>query len=113
MKSLYAQYIDEREEKKIVENEFGFATYKIYGDAVYIEDIFVVPAMRKTGMAKTIVDQICFYAKEQGAKKVFGSVDVTANGATDSIKFLLAFGSAVHSTSGNLIYFSKDISGGV
>lgn len=111
MSSLYAQYIKEREEKEIVENEFGFATYKIYGDAVYIEDIYVVPAMRKTGMAKTIVDQICFYAKEKGAKKVFGSADVTAQGATESIQFLLAFGSAVHSVSGNLIYFSKEIGG--
>ena len=111
MGSFYAQYIKEREEKEIVENEFGFATYKIYGDAVYIEDIYVVPEMRKTGMAKTIVEQICFYAKERGAKKVFGSADVTANSSTDSIKFLLAFGATVHSVSGNLIYFSKDFGG--
>lgn len=111
MNSLYAKYIKEREQLEIVENEFGFATYKIFGEEVYIQDIYVVPEMRKTGMAKTIADQICFYAKEKGAKKVFGSVDPNANGATESIKILIAYGMTVHSVNGPLIYFSKDIEG--
>lgn len=109
MESLYAKYIKEREQKEIVENEFGFATYKVFGNAVYIEDIYVVPEMRKAGMAKTLADQACFYAKEKGAKKVFGSVDVSLSSANESIKVLMAYGMSAHSTSGNLVYFSKDI----
>lgn len=111
MGSLYAQYIKEREELEIVENEFGFATYKIRNEEVYILDIYVVPEMRKTGMAKTIGDQICFYAKERGAKKAFGSVDVGTVGATISIQGLISWGMTAHSVNGNLIYFSKDIGG--
>lgn len=111
MESLYSKYIKEREQMQIVENEFGFATYKIFGEEAYIQDIYVVPEMRKTGMARTLADQICFYAKEQGAKKVFGSVDPNAKGATESVKVLLAYGMSIHSTAGNLIYFSKNIEG--
>ena len=111
MESLYAKYIQEREDGLIVENDFGFATYKIISDGVYIQDIYVLPDKRKSGVAKALADQVCLIAKEKNLKLVFGSVDVRANHATDSMKVLIAYGMSVHSVAGNLIYFSKSIEG--
>jgi hypothetical protein len=110
--SLYADYLKEREGKEIFECEDGFVTYSIYkGDVsfVYIEDIYVVPHKRKMGLAGEWADQICEKAlKEYGCAYLLGSVDVTARGATDSVKVLLSYGMKVQSTNGNMIYFKKD-----
>jgi predicted GNAT superfamily acetyltransferase len=111
MSSLYAQYLKDREEYEIVENEFGFATYKVFENEVYIRDIYVVPEKRKVGMAKTMADQVCFYAKQKGAQKLIGSVDITASGATDSLKVLLAYGMSIQSLNGSMIYLFKMIEG--
>lgn len=109
--SHYANYILEREGKETIENEFGFVTYKFFGDAVYIVDIYVAKDCRQKGMAAKLADQVCDIAKTKGLKFVFGSCDVSANGATDSMRVLISYGMTVHSISGNLIYFIKSLGG--
>lgn len=107
--SLYAQYIQERENKAIVENDKGFATYHFVQEYCYIEDIFVLKEYRKSGLAASFADQITEIAKSKNYNKLLGSVDIRANGATESVKVLLAYGFRVLNTETNLIYFVKDI----
>lgn len=107
--SVYAEYLKEREGKEVVENDNGFLSYRIFNDYVYIVDIYVVPEKRKTGLAKFWADQVCEIAKAKGAKTLVGSVDVRANGATESLKVLLAYGMRVDSIDGQMIYFKKDL----
>lgn len=107
--SMYADYLKERENKHVLENDSGFLVYRIFDEYVYIQDIYVVPEKRKTGVAAFWADHVCSIAKESGVKTLVGSVDVTANGATDSLKVLLAYGMSVDSISGNVIYFKKNI----
>jgi predicted GNAT family acetyltransferase len=110
MSSLYAKYIQEREGKSILELEHGYATYYyVNEDTVYIEDIFVEKEYRKTGLGKKLGDLIVKGAKSKGCTQLLGSVDVRANGATDSSKFLFSYGMQLHSTNGNMIYFIKNI----
>lgn len=107
--SLYAQYIKEREGKHILENEHGYATYMISGQECYIEDIYVVPEMRKSGVGAALADAITVEAKERGCKWLLGSVIPVANGSTTSLKVLLAYGFRLLKSEQNLIVMVKEI----
>lgn len=109
-KSTYGQYIEERFGDLIVEGPGCFATYRyLEPHTVYIVDLFVDKALRKTGHAAKMADMIAEKAKERGCTQMLGSVSVNANNATDSIKVLIAYGMKLVSASPDIIYFSKDL----
>lgn len=107
--SLYANYLTEKTNRKIKENEFGYATYSYSEDAVYIEDIYVLPEQRHNGHAKLLADQIVEEAKAKGIKKVYGSVVCSIKNSTDGITALLKYGMKLDSSTNNFILFSKEI----
>jgi len=109
IKSLYAQYIEEREGKFIIEHAEGFATYLFLSEHVYIEDIFVTKEARKSGVAAQLADQIAEIAREKGFKKLLGSVDIRANGADTSLKVLQAYGFKLYKSEQNMIYLEKSL----
>lgn len=107
--SNFAAYKKERENAFIIEDETGFATAIEYGDYFYIDEIFVRKGFRKQNFAATYADKLVELGLSLGYEKILGSVDVNANGATTSLKVLLAYGMRLHSTNGSIIYFEKDI----
>lgn len=108
-KSHYAQYIQERAGKSIIENENGFATYVELEDGIYIEDIYVVPEKRNAKVASEFGQKIELIAKELGYKKLFGSVATNVNGTTESIKKLINYGFEFYNCNSDMIYFIKEI----
>ena len=109
MKSLYGQYIAERANQAIVEDEFGFATYMFTEKGVYIEDIYVLPDHRHEHRASKYADEIAKIAREKGCTKMYGSVVPSANHSTASLKVLLAYGFYLDSSTNNFILMVKDI----
>lgn len=111
MRSLYAQYLNEREGKQIVEDERGFAVYSFLPElnSVYIEDIFVLPEFRNQNIASEYADNIAAEAKSKGFLTLIGTVRPSANGATTSLKVLLAYGFEVSSSEHDAIYFRKTL----
>ena len=109
MKSLYAQYVEEREELAIIERKEGFATYKIDGDYCYIADIFVTVEFRRVGVAFEMCEEIAKIAKDSGCKYLLGSVDPRARGATEAIRAIMAMGMRLNEIRGNLIMLIKEI----
>lgn len=107
--SLYAHYIKERENKEIVESEKGFATYCFTNDGCYIVDIYVLPEFRKSGEASNMANQITEIAKSKGFNKLYGTVSPLANGSTESLKVLLAYGFKLDSSNSQLLVLKKDI----
>lgn len=109
MESNYAKYIREREGKKIVEDDRGFAVYSILDDlkAVYIEDIYVRPEFRNQNVASDYADKIAAEAKSNGFQTLIGTVKPTANSSTASLKVLLAYGFELASSEHDAIYFRK------
>lgn len=107
--SLYAKYVIEREGKEIIESEVGFATYYFLDDNCYIQNIFVEKDYRKIGEASRLAQEIEKIAKSKGCKKLYGTVCPSANGSTESIKVLLAYGFKLDSSINNLIAFVKDL----
>lgn len=113
--SHYAEYVKERLGKLIFECDEGFAVYWYlqhpeHGFTVYIEDIYVVPEARKKNVASWMADQIVEEAQGRGASTMLGSVNPKANGATTSLKVLLAYGMTLDGPDATgLIFFSKHI----
>ncbi len=109
--SLYGRYVRERENLGIVEDEHGFATYRFMDDCktCYIVDIYIVPLMRKLGHAAKLADQIEELAKKDGCKYLLGSCDPTTNGASSSLKVMLAYGFELSGMDDQLIYLKKKI----
>lgn len=108
--TLFAQYIKERENKEIIENDYGFVTYYFLtnGDC-YIEDVYIVPEKRRSNLASEYGKQIEIIAKERGSKKIIGSVDQNANNKTESLKFLLSYGFVLAYNSGSTIFLTKEL----
>jgi len=107
---MYAEYLTEKTEDKIIETPMGFATYRyVPPDTVYIIDLYVRPVYRKNGAASTIADSIVEEAKKNGCKKLLGSVVPSNKGSTNSLKVLLAYGMSLQSSSTDFIIFEKDI----
>lgn len=110
MASLYAQYLNERTDDKIIELDEGFATYRyLNNDQVYIIDLFVLPEFRKKGMASRLADMICAEARTKGCKELIGTVNPSCKGTNASIMTLIAYGMRADSSSNNVIVFRKGI----
>lgn len=109
--SLYADYLEERTNDRIMECATGFATYRYINDgkSVYIIDIFTVPEARKTGMAGHIADMIVEEARAKGCKELLGTVVPSTKSSTASLKVLLGYGMCLQSASQDLVVFRKDI----
>lgn len=107
--SLYSQYLKERTNKQILETEQGFVTYQIFGKECYIEDIFVIPSLRKERVATKLADEVSEIAKTQGCTHLTGSVCLTSSNSTQSLKVLLGYGMTLLKSEINMIYFVKEI----
>jgi len=109
MDNMWAHYIQEREGALVEQSSHGFAVYKVHGDIVYIQDIYVTPEYRQTGEASRLADKVAEKAKIMGCSNMLGSVDISARGATASLKVLLSYGMELDSLKPPLIYFKKVI----
>jgi predicted GNAT superfamily acetyltransferase len=108
-KSHYAKYIKEREDKEIIEDDFGFATFVYLQDCIYIEDVYVVPEKRGENHSSIYADIISDIAKKEGYSKLLGSVVPSTPGSTASTYVLLNYGFKLLKAEENMIYFMKEI----
>lgn len=107
--SKYLDYLKERLNVESIETEEGFVTYSFSEDLVYIQDIYVVPHLRKSNIAKTLADKVVEIAKERGITKVLGSVALNTSSRDDSIKVLHAYGMKISHYDNHIIYFIKEV----
>jgi hypothetical protein len=106
--SLWKDYIKEKYNKDMLENDDGFVTYLIYtpNKELYIEDMYVRPDKRTAGTFTSfmkLLEPICF---ANGCDKLSCYVHLSANKPEDSIKWILKMGFKVsHATADNKIFF--------
>lgn len=108
--SLYADYLKERTNDYIIEDDNGFVTYRYLNkDQCYIVDIYVRPEMRKSGYATKLADQIVEIAKKQGCNEILGSVVPSTMNCNINILVLLGYGMQICDSSKDMIVFRKEI----
>lgn len=104
---MYKQYLAEREGKKVVESEHGFATYKFTDKWCYICDIYVTPEARNKHEASRLADSVAEIAVNAGYSRLLGSVDTRDAGASVSLLAQLSYGFKVLYNDGQVIYLEK------
>jgi hypothetical protein len=114
MKSLYAEYLEEKTNDQIIETDEGFITYRIIADSIYIIDIYIKPEFRNkhnaTKLAQMVIDKYVTKVNEQRAiTKLIGSVIPSSKNSTESMKVLLAYGMTLKNASQDFIVFEKDL----
>lgn len=108
---LYAKYIKEREDSEIFVEDYGFVTYRAIPKSTvyYLVDMYILPEFRKTKKAWELHDKVLQTAKAAGATQLLTSVCLDANGVSNSMAVILAGGFQYSSSSGNMLYFVKDV----
>jgi len=110
---MWLDYIRERmPNKSIVEiEEAGFAIYYPFPaeEAMYIEEIYVVPKLRKSNLATDMMITIENKAKEDGFKYLMGSNDPTTAGAEGSMMAMFKRGFKLDKMDSGLIFLRKEI----
>jgi len=109
--SLYAKYLTERTNDRILETGHGFATYRIIPEqkAVYMIDIFVESDFRKAGTATQMLDEISKIAKKEGCAKLMGCVVPSAKNSTESLRLPLSYGMKLASAGVDFVLFEREI----
>lgn len=111
-KSTYFDYLREREGVELLELEHGFVLYKVFPEGVYLQDIYIEPKYRLGGYGRKALQAVEGITRELGLSTVIGSVDCDTNGATNSLKAVLATGFELSHCNGNTIYLTKRLNNG-
>ena len=112
MSSLWAKYRHELDGEVFIEIDTAFVGFKMLPawDHVIITDIYVEPELRKSGLAKRLVREVCKIAREAGKKYLIGGVDVAAKTAATSLQFQLALGLVPFATENGRIWMRIELS---
>lgn len=74
MSSLYWDYIFERDQLEVIELEDGFLIYKRFDEHWYVQDFYVRPEKRNTGVGQLLWAIFIQKAKDEGALSVGGTL---------------------------------------
>lgn len=89
--------------------DYGFATYHLHSTECYIEDIFVVPAARKSKVAAKMADEIVKIAKLHGCKVLTGTVVPASPSAEASRLVLKGYGFKLIEATPEVESYAKEI----
>lgn len=108
-KSLYAQYILEREGVDTVETENYFFNYKIIENEFHVLDMFVREEFRCSLLVKEMMDLIDQMALDSGSKYLVSSVIAGLPNSEKSASLQFRYGMKFFKCDGNKIILLKEI----
>lgn len=109
VKSLYAHYMKEREGAEVLEKPWGFATYKVSTDHIYLVDLYIIPSERKSGKGQELELEVANIGRTLGLKTMYGSISPSTAGAADMERIMLHLGYRLDSCGPDIIYYKKSI----
>lgn len=110
LNKLFTDYVQERLQVNVLQNEHAFYLWKfIEEDTVYITDMYVAPAERRSGVAGALFVELLGQMRELGVKRLVGSTDVTAANPELGMYAMLSVGFKPTGASENIIWYSKEI----
>lgn len=83
--SLYANYISERQNGSVIENDDAFITYKINGDECFILDMYVKKEKRTAGIGKKIVGELEAIALSENCKFISANIHLFDRNANSTL----------------------------
>lgn len=90
MKSHWARYREEYGNIKFIENESGFISYVELPDSFFVEDIWVIPEKRKTGLGLSLLKEVEALAVAQGKQFLICRIYLDSKVIPENLKAALA-----------------------
>lgn len=111
--SHWAAYVNEMLPGKVtfIEKEWGFVSYSLQGDSVYIEDLYVVPAERNPSKLYELIKAAEEAGHLAGKVATLCSVRVDSPRCADNLRMHLALGAVPVSAESGTIYLKRKIEG--
>lgn len=106
---MFAEYVREREGGIVLKHRHGFAIYKEQGDLGYLQDVYVLPDYRQTGVGRELVQEAINIAKKSNKKALLTTTDTSANGATESALAILKTGFKILRNEDTVIWYVLEI----
>lgn len=108
--NLYIDYLKERQNAEVLEHEHGLFVYTFLGDGkLYLQDMYVEPEHRRTGVSHILFARLLKIAKEKEITTIIGSTDIQANNAEAGLLAALSVGFKITGIDKNMIWYSKEI----
>lgn len=108
--SLWAKYVKERDGRETIENENGFIVFLFKGEECYLEDIYVLPEKRLSGIGSSLFAMAEERARQQGCKFLSSQIIPSEAQATGSMAAHLAKGFRIYAAQNNRIIMFKELS---
>lgn len=109
MSSLFAEYIKERENFEIIEDEKGFATYRITNQECFIGDMFILKEFRGGKSFIDLISQITDIAKTHGCKILTATVRTWDQGKEHSLSSTFKLGFKILKAEQGIVLVGKEI----
>lgn len=109
--SLYAKYIEEREGAKIIENDYGYLTYKLRSPECFLANIFVLPEYREEGIGGVLLSALEKEAKINACHVITANIDLKSKLATGTLIAAVKAGFQVISANNDILLIAKEIKG--
>lgn len=109
MISNYGLHIKERDNRDIIETEYGFLTYTIFEEECFVHDVFVREEFRKTGCVRKLADKITEIAIENKCTYLAGKVRMNDPHRDAILLHNMKWGFTLHSLEANAIVLVKSL----
>lgn len=107
--SLYHQYIEERSNGRLIENEHGFIAYRMVGPECFIMDMFISPGKRKSGEGRKLIEKLSEIAIENGCTLMTAEVQLADPGASNTLIGCLRVGFKVARSNGVALLIVREL----
>lgn len=107
--TLWADYVTERLGWSVLYEDDGFIAYHIVPPNLSIEELYVRPEARETGLARHFADRVILEGRQQGCTKVWTTVRPGYPGAERAMKIALAYGFRMMRNDGDATILMKEI----
>lgn len=108
-KSLYAQYVAEREQQIVFEYARGFVGYSVEPDHVFLQDLFVVLKYRHQRVGEKLLQYVERKARELGKERVYVSVVPSTRLGPTMYQLALKYGYKLSHSHADSDYFVKEV----
>lgn len=108
---LFKEYLKERENKEVIENEYGFIIYKLFDKECFIADFYIKPAFRNTIVLPNFIDQLAKIAKSSECDHISAKLYIADNGHQKTLMAAFKMGFNILSTNNDCIIIIKKLGG--
>ena len=107
---MWADYYHERLGGEVILKEgVGFCAYRVSGEEIYLEEMYIDPKHRNAREASELADMVMDIGKERGCKTMTATVDLRTLTARDGLFATLGYGFKPVSAHNNVVCFAKEI----